>query len=791
MRLIQKVYLCFSNLSISKKITALFFFIVTLCLVATGTYAYNSVFAKVELLLGQKLFHIANTASLLIDADEHQKILDGLLAGEQNIEQNIYFKKIQNTLRKVKESNKLKEEIYTVVAPEWTPGEMVFITMSNDKPYIGNSLKKNEYVDQVLKTGVSNFSKIYSDSEGVWVSGFAPILDQKGHAVAVLEIDYHAENEVAEAQLALMKSIGIPALFAMFTVLVFGHLIGQALTKPLYELKKAAQKISTGDLEIEIQNNSKDEIGVLARLFGLMVKDLKQAKSKIENYAADLEIQVQERTQNLAESNQSNQTLLNNLGQGFMVINRDGIVQTGSTKAAEILFGQDPRGRLFTEVLQQNPEKAKLNQDWIEMIFSNLIDFESAAELGPKIFNRNDHHIELSYRPVFSEQNELVKLICIAEDKTKEKQLEREAFIEKEFAQFVINFVKDKEEFYEFIDSSKKQLEDVVEKIKATDKAQNIQFNEHFRFFHTLKGSAACFHLVSVVEKSHSLENYLNQSQKNLTNLNLKEFQEKIVLDCENLKQAINLFMSENASILGATEPNSLDQKVDKKAFEQFQSQLKAIASESSAIYQAFLNTFVYEDPTDSFEKYRKVVENLAQKQMKEVQFVIESSQVRIDVAELQPLINSCVHLFRNAVDHGIETPEERASMGRPEVATLKLSVIEIDQKRIQIMLQDDGKGVNPDLIRKKLIEKNIKTTEELAQLSNEQIIQFIFLPQFSSKDEVTEISGRGVGLDAISFEAKQLGGEVWVESKVNEGSRFIIEIPLKRNEASKRKEAA
>ena len=119
------------------------------------------------------------------------------------------------------------------------------------------------------------------------------------------------------------------------------------------------------------------------------------------------------------------------------------------------------------------------------------------------------------------------------------------------------------------------------------------------------------------------------------------------------------------------------------------------------------------------------------------------------------------------------------------EIHFEKLSFEELQNQWTRIILQDDGKGVDPQLIRKKLIEKNIKTESQLADLSDDQIIQFIFLPQFSSKDEVTEISGRGVGLDSISYEAQQLGGRVWVESKVNQGSRFIIEIPVQDKLAS------
>ena len=200
--------------------------------------------------------------------------------------------------------------------------------------------------------------------------------------------------------------------------------------------------------------------------------------------------------------------------------------------------------------------------------------------------------------------------------------------------------------------------------------------------------------------------------------------------------------------------------------------------------FQLFTKTLLLDDLADAFEKYKKVISDLAEKQEKKVAFTTKKGQVFVETSQYASLISSCVHLFRNVVDHGIETAEERALASKPECAQVVLHFeIKINQdqtqKMIQIKLEDDGRGINPELIKRKLVEKELKKVSELANLTDHEIIQFIFLPQFSSADQVTLLSGRGVGLDALRMEALNLGGQVWVESTFGKGSQFIIEIPF------------
>ena len=200
----------FLNLPISKKISFLLIAVVSACFLVSGAVTFLSIFASIEKMLGEKLQLIINTGVLMIHAEDHQKIEQAIINQEQNVAKTAPFKKIQKILQEIKRNNNLSEDVYTVIAPDWADGHLIFVAMSNKKTYVGNSIKTREEVSVALKTGKSQYSKIYTDSEGVWVSAFAPILNETGKPVAVIKVDYHTEREIAEARQRLLLSIGIP-----------------------------------------------------------------------------------------------------------------------------------------------------------------------------------------------------------------------------------------------------------------------------------------------------------------------------------------------------------------------------------------------------------------------------------------------------------------------------------------------------------------------------------------------------------------------------------------------------
>ena len=175
------------------------------------------------------------------------------------------------------------------------------------------------------------------------------------------------------------------------------------------------------------------------------------------------------------------------------------------------------------------------------------------------------------------------------------------------------------------------------------------------------------------------------------------------------------------------------------------------------------------------FSKFPRMVRDLAKKFGKKIDFVMEGLDTELDRTVLDEMSDPIMHLIRNAVDHGIESPEERRAMGKSETGLIRLSARR-EKNNVVIELEDDGRGIDFEKVRKKAIEKGL--ISENAQLSEEDLKALIFLPGFSTKDQATEISGRGVGMDVVKTTVEKLGGSLKLISEKGKGTKVRINLP-------------
>jgi two-component system, chemotaxis family, sensor kinase CheA len=173
-----------------------------------------------------------------------------------------------------------------------------------------------------------------------------------------------------------------------------------------------------------------------------------------------------------------------------------------------------------------------------------------------------------------------------------------------------------------------------------------------------------------------------------------------------------------------------------------------------------------------------RFVRNLSQELHKEINLHINGEDVKMDKLILEGLHDPLIHLLRNAIDHGVETAAERAKKGKPEAANLTIEIVD-EGNEILIIFNDDGAGIDPDKIVTSALKKNLVSDAELSAMSNEDILQLIFRPGFSTKDIITNISGRGVGLDVVKSNLASLKGTVRVETRLHEGTTFYLRVPL------------
>lgn len=177
------------------------------------------------------------------------------------------------------------------------------------------------------------------------------------------------------------------------------------------------------------------------------------------------------------------------------------------------------------------------------------------------------------------------------------------------------------------------------------------------------------------------------------------------------------------------------------------------------------------------FHMFPRMVRDISMEKGKEIELFISGSQTSADKKIIEDIKTPLIHIVRNAIDHGIETPEQRIANNKPPVGQIHLSAEHRDNKII-IEVKDDGKGVNFEKIKEKALEKGLLSQKEIDAMTDEQIMDLIFHPGFSTGEEVTDISGRGIGLDVVSTKISQLNGKVKVYSVLGHGTKVLIELP-------------
>jgi len=178
------------------------------------------------------------------------------------------------------------------------------------------------------------------------------------------------------------------------------------------------------------------------------------------------------------------------------------------------------------------------------------------------------------------------------------------------------------------------------------------------------------------------------------------------------------------------------------------------------------------------FKKFPRIVRSMARDLGKEVDLQIFGEETELDRSVVDEIGDPLIHLIRNAMDHGLETPDVRVAAGKPRVGKLVLSAVH-EGNQIIISIKDDGNGIDTERVARKALEKGLITEDQLSAMSQRELFDLIFLPGFSTKDKANDLSGRGVGMDVVKTNIKKLNGLIEIKSEKGQGSEFILRLPL------------
>jgi two-component system, chemotaxis family, sensor kinase CheA len=178
------------------------------------------------------------------------------------------------------------------------------------------------------------------------------------------------------------------------------------------------------------------------------------------------------------------------------------------------------------------------------------------------------------------------------------------------------------------------------------------------------------------------------------------------------------------------------------------------------------------------FSRFPRLIRDMADRIGKKIELIVEGVETEIDKGIVDDIFDPLIHLLRNAVDHGIETPEERTAAGKPETGKIVLKAVH-EGDSIMIEVSDDGKGIDSEVIMRKALEGRFITKDEAEKMSQKDLLNLIFLPGLSTARQVTDISGRGVGMDVVKKKIEEIGGNVALSTARGKGSRIVIRLPL------------
>ncbi len=595
-------------------------------------------------------------------------------------------------------------------------------------------------------------------------------------------------------------------LFALFLLGLFfavGIIFSSQITTPIRELTRAANQVAEGVYEYKENINSNDELKLLGITFEKMSSEIKSllvakedmiqkladANEKLDEYNKNLEEMVKERTRQLNEANTFMSAMINSLDQGLVVFDQALNIKPIYTRASVDLFQKSPENITYAELIGKTDETslATLTQ-WAQITFNKLLPFESAVGLAPdhvkfgdNVENPDFKYISLSYYPMINENEDIDNIVTVATDKTSQLISEHQFKKQEAYVQMILKILKSKNSFHSFIEEVNKIFENFNNCF--TPGSNKVDIDLAMMLFHTLNGGFGLYRLFDLQIEARSNEQYIIDSKPNLPGI-LDEFNSALRERIKKLNHNFSQKLLELDKTLGsnfATGDNKKEISMDK--IKAYFNDLQLLVKQSSNHERLVALQKQYEDAflKITFKEYFTTYEDLCAKTMEKLgkelaPFNYTNEDTLLNPDHYQEFFNVLIHLFRNIMDHAIEQPHRREELGKGYQGHIGLSIETIMNESFVITIEDDGAGIDPARIRKKLAE--LQPDKDYSNVSDKEVIYRIFDPFFSTRDEVSELSGRGVGMSAIQEVVERMKGSIEIESHVNKGTRFVFNLP-------------
>ena len=576
-------------------------------------------------------------------------------------------------------------------------------------------------------------SRLARDAESIRV--IEPVVNLEGKRVAALVVRFSTAREIA-ALARLSRDISYVSV-ATALCLALGILLAlhRVVVRPVKRLEEAAGRLARGeqhDLERSGQGAG-DEVGRLAEKF------------------ADMADAVRDREQRLGLRNAELKLILDSVDQGFLTARMDGSLLPERSAIVEKWAG--PLGvdaTVWSLVALLDPSAAGWMHAAWEQAGMGLLPLEVAMDQLPARLQRQGQQFSLAYHPV-QVDGELERVVIVMTDITGEVERQRALAEQHEFAALVDQFVRDRRAFRSFWGEASRLVAKILEPDQPTPELLR-------RHVHTLKGNARFFGLHRVSSACHEIESAMaERGQFTLTDrerASLREIWESLRSRIEPLMQGATVFIE-----VSQDEYRRLLEAVDqKRPLAELEQLVRGLRRESVAARLARAKGMLQETSA----KLGKTPPHVE----------IRHDDLRVPPGPWAPFWSIFSHVLNNAVDHGIESDDDRARAGKAVPAKISLSGKQHDGE-VVIEVQDDGRGIDWERVRALAVERGLPSQTQ------RDLEQALFADGFSLKYQVSEVSGRGVGLAAVKNIVGAMGGRIELESKLGQGATWRFRFSL------------
>jgi two-component system chemotaxis sensor kinase CheA len=479
--------------------------------------------------------------------------------------------------------------------------------------------------------------------------------------------------------------------------------------------------------------------------------DLRRLKDELTVLNEGLEAKVAERTAALDAKNQAMKMVLDNVEQGLATLNREGMLESERSARFDDWFGARIDGVPLARLLGEKDAKTG---SYFELAWGELMDGIMPLEVNlaqlPRRVTFGGRTVELAYRAMETDGDVPERTLVVATDVTEQLERQRAEAAEREFARVFRHLMRDRGSFTDF-------FEEADATVRRLGDAENEDTQALFRAIHTLKGNCALYGLERMAELCHEVETGMVDEHRGPSEDEIARVRGVWGDTSKRIRQLLH-------------DTNEGMAQVSHAEIDHLLGQLRAVDTPKHVVQT--LERWHHEPVGARLERIGDQAKQLAKRLGKgDIEVSIRGEDVRLPRERLAGFWASLAHVVRNAMDHGLEAPDQRAAVGKSPHGHFEVAVEE-SADAVRVMLSDDGAGIDWDKLKAKARQAG------LPDVGHDALVDVLFTDGVSSRDDVSAVSGRGVGMGAVRGAAERLGARIDVTSANGEGTTFTFSLP-------------